>query len=123
MKEYFGWQQVSKMAAVYVHLSGKNADSALLKVYGIENNSEKKESIFKPKVCPRCQESNQATNRSRSLCGMVLDEQTKAEILRRELDRKEADQVLDRLLEDQEFREMLVRKMLGIKGKVGNPAL
>jgi len=27
------------------------------------------------------------------------------------------------LLDDQEFREMFVRKMLGIKGKLGNPAL
>lgn len=46
MKEYFGWQQDSKMAGVHVHLSGRDVDNALLRVYGIENKNEKKESIF-----------------------------------------------------------------------------
>jgi integrase len=69
MKEFFGWQQDSKMAAVYIHLSGKNVDGALLKVYGIENNGEKKESIFKPKDCSRCQQVNQATNKFCSRAG------------------------------------------------------
>lgn len=40
MKEFFGWQQDSKMAAVYVHLSGRDVDNALLKVYGIKNREE-----------------------------------------------------------------------------------
>lgn len=111
MKEHFGWQQDSKMAAVYVHLSGRDVDKALLKVYGIENNDEKKESIFKPKECSRCQQVNQATNRFCSRCGMPLDEESKADILRKSLDRKEADDIMDRLLEDQEFREMFLRKI------------
>jgi site-specific recombinase XerD len=34
MKEYFGWTQASDMAAVYVHLSGRDVDSALLKLAG-----------------------------------------------------------------------------------------
>jgi len=31
------------------------------------------------------------------------------------MERKEADQIMDRLLEDQEFREMFVRKMMLMK--------
>jgi integrase len=115
MKEFFGWQQDSKMAAVYVHLSGRDVDNALLKVYGIENNGEKKESIFKPKECSRCQQVNQATNRFCSRCGMPLDEETRAEVLKKGLERKEADRILDSLLEDPEFREMFVRKIEIIK--------
>ena len=34
MKEYFGWTQASDTAAVYVHLSGRDVDSALLKLAG-----------------------------------------------------------------------------------------
>jgi len=70
MKEFFGWTQDSKMAGVYVHMSGRNVDNALLKIYGIKNDEEKRESIFKPKECPRCQKVNQATNKFCSRCGM-----------------------------------------------------
>lgn len=34
MKEYFGWVQGSDMASVYVHLSGRDVDNAILDVYG-----------------------------------------------------------------------------------------
>lgn len=61
MKEFFGWEQDSKMAALYVHLLRRDVDNALLKVYGIETNSEKKKSIFKPKECSRYQQVNKAT--------------------------------------------------------------
>ena len=115
MKEYFGWMQDSKMAAVYVHLSGRDVDNALLKVYGINNNNEKKESIFKPKECSRCQQVNQATNRFCSRCVMPLDEESRAELIRKSMVRKEADKVLDSLLEDQEFREMFLRKIEMVK--------
>ena len=111
MKEHFGWTQDSKMAAVYVHLSGRDVDNALLKVYGIENNNEKKESIFKPKTCKRCHKVNQATNKFCSRCGMPLDEETKAEVIRKTIERKEADDIMDRLLEDEEFREMFLHKI------------
>jgi len=103
------------MAAVYVHLSGKNVDEALLKVYGIDIGKEKKESSFKPKECPRCKEVNQSTNKFCSRCGMPLDEETKAEVIRKTIERKEADDIMDRLLEDEEFREMFMRKLLDIK--------
>lgn len=115
MKEYFGWQQDSKMAAVYVHLSGRDVDKALLKIYGIKMEDTKKESVFKPRECSRCCHINPATNRFCAKCGIPLDDETKAEILTKELERKEADKRLDKLLEDQEFREMFLRKFRELK--------
>ncbi|MFH0836984.1 MAG: tyrosine-type recombinase/integrase [Candidatus Aenigmatarchaeota archaeon] len=59
MKEFFGWRQSSEMASVYVHLSGRDVDNALLRIHGIDtNNGKKEETILKPKTCPRCQEIN-----------------------------------------------------------------
>ncbi len=39
LKVFFGWTRSSDMASVYVHLSGKDVDSALLEAYGIEEAS------------------------------------------------------------------------------------
>lgn len=121
MKEYFGWTQDSKMTGIYIHLSGRDVDSALLKVYGIKNDNEQKESIFKPKECSRCQQVNQATNRFCSRCAMPLDEGSRMEVLKKGLVRKEADNIMDRLLEDPEFRQVLLRKVEMMKmSKGGN---
>jgi hypothetical protein len=46
---------------------------------------------------------------------MPLDEETMADIIQKSMERKEANQIMDRLLEDQEFREMFVRKMMLMK--------
>jgi hypothetical protein len=50
---------------------------------------------------------------------MPLDKKTRADIIQKSMERKEADQIMDRLLEDQEFREMFVRKVtkLSLKGQ------
>jgi len=111
MKEYFGWTQDSKMAAVYVHLSGRDVDNALLKVYGIDNGGQKQESVLKPKNCLRCGDTNQATNKYCQKCGMPLDQKVISEIMQKDLERREADKFLDSLLQDEEFREMFVRKI------------
>jgi integrase len=42
MKELFGWTQGSKMASIYVHLSGRDVDKALIEKFGsIEMKREK----------------------------------------------------------------------------------
>ena len=111
MKEHFGWTQDSKMAAVYVHLSGRDVDKALLKVYGIEAPEEKKVSIMTPRECLRCHLANQATNRFCSRCGLPLNEEAKAEVMRKDMERRNADDIMDKLIEDGEFREMLLKKL------------
>jgi len=47
MKQYFGWVQGSDMASVYVHLSGRDVDNALLKLNGLEVKEEKKRNSLK----------------------------------------------------------------------------
>jgi len=46
MKEFFGWSRTSQMPGIYVHLSGKNVDDALLRCYGIKKNEEKTEDML-----------------------------------------------------------------------------
>jgi len=116
MKEYFGWVQASDMASVYVHLSGRDVDSAILKVYGMsQNNNNKEESVLRPKDCPRCQENNPATNKFCFKCGMPLDKETIISLVEKDLQRKEADRLLDELIKDEEFKEVLIRKIKEIK--------
>ena len=110
MKVYFGWVRASDMAAVYVHLSGRDVDNAILKVHGITNNNDKEESKLKPKNCPRCEKVNQATNKFCSLCGMLLDRESMMKIVEMDIERKEADRILDELINDGEFRAMFLRK-------------
>ena len=42
MKQHFGWTQASEMAAVYVHLSGRDVDDALYRHYGIKEDPRHK---------------------------------------------------------------------------------
>lgn len=44
LKVYFGWAQHSRMASIYVHLSGRDIDNALLSAYGLKK-IDHKESI------------------------------------------------------------------------------
>jgi len=112
MKEYFGWVQASDMASVYVHLSGRDVDSAILKVYGMsQNGNNKEESVLKPKKCSRCDETNPATNKFCFKCGMPLDKETIVKLVEKDLQRKEADKLLDELIRDDEFRRVLISKI------------
>ena len=59
MDKYFGWVVGSRMAAHYVHLSGKSLDDALKKLNGLPVNEEDIKTKLKPKICPRCNMSNE----------------------------------------------------------------
>lgn len=45
MNDYFGWVQGSGMPSVYVHLSGRDVDDAILKANGIICNGMSKANI------------------------------------------------------------------------------
>jgi len=77
LKQVFGWTQSSKMASVYVHLSGRDTDDAMLQFNGIKTGkAEEKESILKPKKCPRCELVNSVTSKFCNRCAAPLDIQT-----------------------------------------------
>ena len=70
---------------------------------------------MKPKSCSRCHQTNPATNEFCLRCGLPLDQATESELLRKDLERKDADAALDGLLHDEEFREMLIKKIETMK--------
>jgi len=80
MKEYFGWTQNSGMASVYVHMSGRDVDNAILKMYGkVDEKDEKEEEAFKPKVCPRCDHVNSPESDFCIKCRLPLTEKAAIE--------------------------------------------
>lgn len=61
LKQYLGWTSASDMAAVYVHLSGKDSDDAILGLYGLKEKTQEQKSIMLPKKCLSCGEINEST--------------------------------------------------------------
>jgi integrase/recombinase XerD len=111
MKQYFGWTQSSKMAATYIHMSGKDTDRAILEASGIEIEKDKSESIMKPKKCAKCRTINEVTNKYCKICGLPLDEKESQRLIENDLKRNQADEVMNGLINDPEFKEMLIKKL------------
>jgi hypothetical protein len=94
------------------HLSGRDADDALLRVYGVKKeDSVAVESPMKPGSCLRCQTQNAAVNRFCSLCGLPLDSEAGAAAFQDDIQRRQADGILDQMLEDPAFKEQFLRKL------------
>ncbi|MFC1803524.1 tyrosine-type recombinase/integrase [Thermoproteota archaeon] len=118
MKEHFGWTQGSNMASVYVHLSGRDVDNALLKAYGIKDDKkDKKESVLKPVNCKRCEELNSPTGKFCVKCGMPLNLETAIEL---DSKRKNWDKIMNTLVEDPDVQKVLAKKIveLGLKDQI-----
>jgi site-specific recombinase XerD len=114
MKEFFGWTQSSEMAAVYVHLSGRDIDNAILmKVYGrkTEETERKHELITETRMCLRCKEENVTSNKFCYKCGMPLDENLNKEILKNEVRAKQTKNFMAELMKDAEVVEFLTKKI------------
>jgi integrase len=112
MKQYFGWVQGSDMASIYVHLSGRDLDNALLKLNGMETQEKKEEEKFKVIICPRCKKSNSFDAKFCSFCGMCLDVKTSVEV--EEL-RSKVDQLMTELVKNPEVLEALLKGIEKIK--------
>lgn len=100
------------MPSKYVHLSGRDVDQALLRLNNIavsEKESRTENSTLK--TCPRCRFSNPPANRFCSRCGIVLDEKMATELMRSNMDRRYADDIMDKLVQDSEFRAVLELKL------------
>lgn len=79
LKEIFGWKQNSTMPGVYVHMSGRNTEDALKRLYGIGKSEEEEKSNLLPKKCKRCGHVNPSTFNQCDNCGMALDLKTAIE--------------------------------------------
>ena len=116
MKAYLGWVQGSDMPSIYVHLSGRDVDNALLRTYGIAvEDGDSRTSALAPRVCGRCNERNPPTNAFCFRCGAVLDERAAQELRKSDIERSEADRIMDRLIQNRDFRTLLERKLKNLR--------
>lgn len=80
MNNYLGWTQGSNMPNIYIHLSGKDIDSAILAFNGIEEKKDESNE-FAPKSCPNCKYNQSPPDASFcGRCAAPLDEKTKLEL-------------------------------------------
>ena len=80
LKSFAGWSPDSRMATIYIHMSGKTVDLALARAQGLEINETREESQLTPFTCPRCRTKNPGTAKYCSTCSMVLDQKTAIEL-------------------------------------------
>ncbi|MEM3531153.1 MAG: site-specific integrase [Nitrososphaerales archaeon] len=107
MNQVFGWKQGSDMPSIYVHLSGRDLDDAILGVYGLKKIDEEKPKLI-PKICPRCNASNPIDAKFCIKCGLALDMKAAQEM---EEARAKTDNMMNLLMKDPEFKEFLMRKL------------
>lgn len=115
LKEFAGWTQGSEQPAIYIHLSGKNVDTALLRFNGIQSEETRGESKLRPKSCSRCRTTNPANSRFCSSCGGPLDVVTALDLDHKVWQALEVEQKLDatKLQEElQDIQEQLLKLRL-----------
>jgi len=108
MKEHFGWVQDSKMASVYVHLSGRDVDKALLRLHGLEVEKNTQEEKFKLIVCPRCKENNSPDAKFCNTCGLTLNLKTAMEM---DAVSTKANELMTALIKNPEILDVLLSAM------------
>jgi hypothetical protein len=118
LKTYFGWKMASRMAQIYVHLTTKDVEHSIMKAHGMEINGEDKDNCqFKQRLCSRCGLNNAPTSTFCGRCGTVLDECKMQELIQKDIQIRDADEKLDELLKDPEFRSMFIKKIGMLKQK------
>ncbi|OJI07167.1 MAG: hypothetical protein BK997_03700 [Candidatus Micrarchaeum sp. ARMAN-1] len=90
LKTFFGWTGDSRMASVYVHLSGRDIDNAVLNANGEKSLVAQGKPKLTVKSCGRCQFSNTVDSKYCNRCGTPLDERVMMEAQSRETDMKQA---------------------------------
>ena len=106
------------MASVYVHLSGRDVDKAILNLYGIEmDKNERDGELLKPKKCLRCGEMNPATNKVCHRCFFPLDEKIAENIMEKEIKMEILNELMDMLWEDEEFRFFFLKRLVKLNLK------
>ncbi|HEX7627632.1 MAG TPA: tyrosine-type recombinase/integrase [Candidatus Methanoperedens sp.] len=133
LKILAGWTGDSRMAGVYIHLSGEDVERKMLENRGMLQPEDKIEmNIMTPRPCPRkcseIQDGNEhviiysATDKFCMKCGMALDLKTAMELedSQKNIDKSLAsmlDSKIDELIEKR-ANEILDQKIKALAGKV-----
>lgn len=91
MKKYLGWTAGSEMASVYVHLSGKDVDGAILKMNGVKSEEQQVESV-------RCQACGRANAVGSQVCNTCFRPLSVKSALVNEQREKKASELLNAIL-------------------------
>lgn len=111
LKVFAGWTPSSRMASVYVHLSGKDLDSDILSLHGLQKEEAEapfKETPLTPAECPRCHKKNPATAKHCQFCGMILDEKQALELMETQ---KELEEMLKKREKEQHQLEAKIQEL------------
>lgn len=105
MKAHFGWDPGSKMAAVYVHMSGEQVENKLLAHYGLKKIDDNGNTLIK---CPKCSRLNPKTARFCGNCSCILDDKlvTQSDTVHEKIAR-----VKQNLFESPEFMQLLQKAL------------
>ena len=115
-KVYFGWVPDSKMLSEYSHLISSDVNEAILAMHGIKTD-KKKESLFKPKQCPRCLAINSKDARFCQKCSSVLDVNAALDL---DQQRRSADELMSKLMKDPKIMQTIVKRIaeMGLRDKL-----
>ena len=112
LKQMLGWVQSSAMASVYVHLSGRDVDNALLRINGIETAESEREEKFRMVICSRCHQKNSPTSKFCNSCGLPLDTKVALQI---DETRAKADRLMNELVKNPEVLDSLLEGIEKLK--------
>lgn len=107
MCQFFGWTLVSRMPAVYVHLSGRDLDKAVLKASGLKitEDAEKAENLV---VCNFCKKVYTGDVDFCKTCGRPLKEEAVRLLAGKEMSLLK---LFSTLLMDKRFRKMFIKSI------------
>jgi len=74
LRAIMGWTPGSSMPGIYVHLSGRDADRAILSAHGIDMSDDPK--LSAPRKCPACVEINPSDAKFCLRCKQPMDTRT-----------------------------------------------
>jgi len=112
MEKYLGWEHGSDMPRIYVHMSGRDVDAAIMEMYGLGGSEKKIEETVKK--CPFCETMNSIEAKFCYMCKRpleitaegVLDLEEEVKALKTNVEALEA-QLAARLQKDDQMGEFL----------------
>lgn len=107
VKVFSGWVPDSKVLSTYVHLVSKDANDAVLRMYGVETPNTMSDSLLTP-ICGMCKTPNSANSKFCFKCGYVLGQTIPEEVTARQGD---AEDILMRFMQQPGIQE-LFKKMV-----------
>ncbi|VVC03601.1 Tyrosine recombinase XerA [Candidatus Burarchaeum australiense] len=110
LKIIFGWSGSSRMPATYVHLSGADLDRKMLEKRGlVETLNSNGKTTLNPVMCSNCHCENSSTARFCAQCGIAF---FLKDAMEAEAKKKDAVKLFDAILQDEELKQAITKKLL-----------